>query len=78
MPKYEPLIFNNNKEKDEDSGRDEEKFGSIEIDFNNLNRDDALIILKRMPNKRYSDIIRLRYLELLLNKCMNLKLLIIF
>ena len=63
MPIYEPLIFLNNQEKEEDGGRDEEKFGSIEIDFNTLNREDALAILKRMPNKRYSEIIRLRYLE---------------
>ena len=68
MPIYEPLIFLNNQEKEEDGGRDEEKFGSIEIDFNNLNREDALAILKRMPNKRYSEIIRLRYLELLTNE----------
>ena len=67
MPIYEPLIFLNNQEKEDDGGRDEEKFGSIEIDFNNLNREDALVILKRMPNKRYSEIIRLRYLELLTN-----------
>lgn len=68
MPIYEPLIFLNNQEKEDDGGRDEEKFGSIEIDFNNLNREDALVILKRMPNKRYSEIIRLRYLELLTNE----------
>ena len=68
MPIYEPLIFLNNQEKEDDGGRDEEKFGSIEIDFNNLNREDALAILKRMPNKRYSEIIRLRYLELLTNE----------
>ena len=68
MPIYEPLIFLNNQEKEDDSDRDEEKFGSIEIDFNNLNREDALAILKRMPNKRYSEIIRLRYLELLTNE----------
>ena len=66
MPIYEPLIFLNHQEKDDDSDRDE--FGSIEIDFNNLNREDALAILKRMPNKRYSEIIRLRYLELLTNE----------
>ena len=62
MPIYEPLVFLNNQEKEDDGGRDEEKIGSIEIDFNNLNRQDALIILKQMPNKRYSELIRLRYL----------------
>ncbi len=68
MPLYEPMVFVNNQEKDDDSDRNEEKFGSIEIDFNSLNREDALAILKRMPNKRYSEIIRLRYLELLTNE----------
>ena len=68
MPVYEPLLYTNNSEKDDNGGRDEDKFGSIEIDFNNLNREDALAILKRMPNKRYSEIIRLRYLELLTNE----------
>ena len=68
MPICEPLSFHSHQEKDDDGGRAEEKFGSIEIDFNNLNREDALSILNRMPNKRYSEIIRLRYLELLTNE----------
>lgn len=68
MPMYEPLVFPNNKENDEGGGRDEEKFGSTNIDFNNLNREDAMVILRQMPNKRYSEIIRLRYLELLTNE----------
>lgn len=68
MPIYEPLTIKNYKEKDDKNDRGEEVFGSIEIDFNNLNRDDALVILKRMPNKRYSEIIRLRYLELFTNE----------
>ena len=46
----------------------EQKNSSVEIDFNNLNREDALTILKRMPNKRYSEIIRLHYLECLTNE----------
>ena len=48
--------------------KDELKFGHLQIDFNNLNREDAMAILKRMPNKRYSEIIRLRYLEMLTNE----------
>ena len=68
MPIYEQLVFINNQEKEDDGGRDEEKIGSIEIDFNNLNRQDALIILKQMPNKRYSELIRLRYLQLKTNE----------
>lgn len=49
MPVYESLIFGNNQEKEDHSDREEEKFSSIEIDFNNLNREDALAILKRCP-----------------------------
>ena len=65
MPRYERLIPGNDREKEIDRDRDEEKYGSVEINFNHLNREDALVILKQMPNKRYSEIIRLRYLELL-------------
>ena len=63
MPKYERLPNSNVKDNDDDSDRDDAIYGSIEIDFTNLNRQDALIILKQMPNKRYSELIRLRYLE---------------
>lgn len=38
-------------------------YGSVEIDFSNLNYQDALTILNQIPNKRYSSLIRLRYLE---------------
>ena len=37
--------------------------GSIQPTSNNFNREDVLAILKLMPNKRYSELIRLRYLE---------------
>lgn len=62
MPKYERLPYTN-KDNDDTSDRDDAIYGSIDIDFTNLNRQDALIILKQMPNKRYSELIRLRYLE---------------
>ena len=68
MPKYERLPNSNVKDNDDDSDRDDAIYGSIEIDFTNLNRQDALIILKQMPNKRYSELIRLRYLELKSNE----------
>lgn len=68
MPKYERLPNSNVKDNDDDSDRDDAIYGSIEIDFTNLNRQDALIILKQMPNKRYSELIRLRYLELKTNE----------
>lgn len=68
MPLFEPLPSNHSQDKDEDVDKDELKFGHLEIDFYNLNREDAMVILKRMPNKRYSEIIRLRYLEMLTNE----------
>lgn len=68
MPKYERLPNSNVKNNDDDGDRDDAIYGSIEIDFTNLNRQDALIILKQMPNKRYSELIRLRYLELKTNE----------
>ena len=68
MPKYESLPNSNAKDNDDDGDRDDAIYGSIEIDFTNLNRQDALIILNQMPNKRYSELIRLRYLELKTNE----------
>ena len=68
MPLFESLPSNHGQDNDEDVNKDELKFGHLQIDFNNLNREDAMAILKRMPNKRYSEIIRLRYLEMLTNE----------
>ena len=63
MPKYE-LIVSENDEKDEEStDRTDALYGSNDIDFDNLNRQDALAILSLMPNKRYRNIITMRYLE---------------
>lgn len=67
MPKYE-RIRPNIKNEDDDSDRNDAIYGSIEIDFTNLNRQDALTILKQMSNKRYSELIRLRYLEQMTNE----------
>lgn len=65
MSFYEPLKHSTEKDyiNDEGSDRLESIYGSTEIDFCNLNYQDALIILSQMPNKRYSSLIRLRYLE---------------
>lgn len=65
MPVYEPLLHPSEKNIDEDMGNDrlDAIYGSEDIDFSNLNYQDALIVLRQMPNKRYSDLIRLRYLE---------------
>lgn len=67
-PPFEQIPNSSSDKDSSDAGRNEEVFGSIEIDFSNLNRDDALVILKNMPNKRYSELIRLRYLEELSNE----------
>ena len=61
MPKYEKVTYHNNDNSDDD--RSDSIYGSVDIDFSKINRSDALSLLKRMPNKRYSELIRLRYLE---------------
>lgn len=68
MPKHEHLSHSNIKDNDADSDRTSSIYGSIEIDFSNLNRQDALTIIRQMPNKRYRELIRLRYLELKTNE----------
>lgn len=67
MPNYEPI--QKYHEKDDDAGdRFSKIIPSIEIDFENLNRQDAMTILNMMPNKRYRNIIVMRYLELKTNE----------
>lgn len=68
MPKYERLSNSNDKGLFDEDDRNEAVYGSIELDFSNLDRQDALIILNQMPNKRYRELIRLRYLELKTNE----------
>lgn len=43
--------------------RKETMYGSIEIDVNNLNREDIQKLLDLMPNSSYRKLIRLRYFE---------------
>lgn len=61
VPKFEYSFTLNEVFSDND--RNDSIYGSIDIDFASLNHNDALIILGLMPNKRYSELIRLRYLE---------------
>lgn len=63
FPKYEKISHSTFKDEEEDGDRMDSVYGSVEIDFSNLNRQDALTIIGQMPNKRYSALIRLRYLE---------------
>lgn len=62
MPIYEPIPTDNEKD-DEEGDRYDRMFPSINIDFSDINRADAIAVLSQMPNKRYSSLIRLRYLE---------------
>ena len=62
MPKHEPISSFNNDD-DESTDRIYAIYGSNDIDFDNLNRQDAIEILNMMPNKRYRNIITMRYLE---------------
>lgn len=43
--------------------RKEYLLGTIDMDFSSINRNDAEVILNQMPNRRYRELIRLRYLE---------------
>ena len=43
-------------------------YGSIEIDLSNLEREDAITRLKQLPNKRYGELLRLRYVESFTNE----------
>ena len=68
MPKYERLPHSNEKEIDEDSDRTDQIYGSIEIDLSNIEREDAITRLKQLPNKRYGELLRLRYVESFTNE----------
>lgn len=63
MPKCEPIPPFKDDENEESTDRTDSIYGSYDIDFDSLNRQDALAILGLMPNKRYREIITMRYLE---------------
>lgn len=62
MPKQQPMPSFNAENK-EATDRTEAIYGSNDIDFDDLNRLDAMTIINLMPNIRYRTLIRLRYLE---------------
>lgn len=68
MPKKERLPLSNADDDDDAGDRADSIYGSLEIDFSNINRQDAQVIIKQMPNKRYGELIRLCYLELMTNE----------
>lgn len=63
MPKHESLTSFKGNGNEDSTDRTDAIYGSNDIDFDNLNRHDALAILSLMPNNRYRNIITLRYLE---------------
>lgn len=59
---------NPNEVKFDDSDRFIDLEGSSELDFGNMNREDVETILNLMPNSRYSQLIRMRYLDMKSNE----------
>lgn len=55
-------------EEDDTPAHHDSDFGVTEPNLNQLNLQDALTLLALMPNKRYSTLIRLRYLEEMSNE----------
>lgn len=62
MPMIEQLT-NNCDENDNHSDRYIDLGASCEMDCNKMNQEDVNTILELMPNKRYKELIKLRYLE---------------
>ena len=60
-----PIVnkIQNSDDGDDDSDRFLEVFGSLQTDTTSLERDDMETLVEMMPNKRYQEIIRLRYIE---------------
>lgn len=68
LPKHEQIFHVTQKCIETESDRIDTIYGSIEIDFSNINSHDVLAIINQMPNRRYSELIRLRYLKLKTNE----------
>lgn len=62
------LIVSTDTEGDDPVRRQEAQYGYVEMNFSGINRMDVNAVLRMMPNKRYSTLIRLRYLEGLSNE----------
>lgn len=68
MPMMEPLNNENSEQNDDVLDIFVGKNESIEIDMDNLNRQDIEALLKLMPNLRYRELIRMRYIDHLSNE----------
>lgn len=53
----------NDGEENESVSRNEKIFGTTDIDISDLDREDVDTLLRLMPTQRYSELIRLLYLE---------------
>lgn len=65
MPLNEPLLQYSGKGGGNDTAGERyySIYGTTNLDFSGMNRDDVEILLSMMPNVRYRNIIRLLYLE---------------
>lgn len=63
LPKHESLLKSSGGDFDDVGDRLDSIYGSVNIDFTGINRQDAYALLRLMPNKRYRELIRLHYLE---------------
>lgn len=70
IPVYEPLSCNTEKDENDDVFGDRSKKEELSnpIDFSGMNREDVETILNLMPNSRYSQLIRIRYLDMKSNE----------
>lgn len=62
------VLHHSSENKSIDSDSLLEKYGSSEIEFDNMNRMDIETLIDMMPNERYRRIIQLRYVEHLSNE----------
>lgn len=68
MPKVERLTDQDAEKTDDAFDRIVGKQESIDIDLDNINRQDIEALLKLMPSQRYQTLIRMRYIEHLSNE----------
>lgn len=68
MPKFERLADQDAEKNDDAFDRIVGKQESIEIDLDEINRQDIEALLKLMPSLRYRELMRMRYVEHLSNE----------
>lgn len=63
MPIQEKVAWSVNEDLSDTTDRLMEQYGSVNMELDDIDRTDVMTILSLMPNKRYRELIRLRYLE---------------